>query len=218
VAPAWRRDRRGGFDDHPRPVGVFLVARLQPVPELSPWNVALILGICVGLLHCSRGDPSLHRLATRVGDLDDVFPIVLGGLALALVHEISTAAAVWLTVQAITIALAVAVGGWVLITESASDSEQRVFTVGTVLLLGGVAEFLSASALLSGLVAGALWGSIGGGTRENIARDVRHMQHPLVVLLLIIAGARAGFSLCWPRRWWCICFYASLPSSVEAGW
>jgi hypothetical protein len=177
-------------------VGVALVARLQPVPELSPWHVALILGICASASSTVPAiDRTAHRLVTRVGDLDDVFPIVLGGFALALAHEITSAAAAWLSVQAIAIALAAAAAGWVLITHSSSEAEQRVFAVGTVLLLGGVAEFLSVSALLSGLVAGAYWGFHGGPARDAIARDVRHMQHPLVVLLLLIAGARAGFTL-----------------------
>ena len=175
--------------------GVMYVARLQPVPEIAPWTVALIFGICASASSTVPAiDPSVHRLATRVGDLDDIVPIILGGVALALVHESTTGASLWLAVQAVAIALAVAVGGWMLITYSSSDAEQRVFTVGTVLLLGGVAEFLSASALLSGLVAGIFWGAAGGGARDKIARDVRHMQHPLVVLLLLVAGARAGWS------------------------
>lgn len=176
--------------------GVLYVARLQSVPEIASWTVALIAGICASASSTVPAiDPSIHRLATRVGDLDDVLPMVLGGLALALVHEATPAAAVWLTIQSVAIAVAVAVGGWLLITHSASDSEQRVFTVGTVLLLGGVAEFLSASALLSGLVAGIFWGTAGGEARDKIAIDVRHMQHPLVVLLLLVAGARADWSL-----------------------
>ncbi len=175
--------------------GVVLASRVEAVPGIAPGTLALILGICASASATVPGsDLTTYRLVTRVGDLDDVLPIVLGGLALALAHEISGAAAAWLTLQAIAIALAVAVGGWMLVMLSASDSEQRVFTVGTVLLLGGVAEFISGSALLSGLVAGAFLGTVGGGARERIARDVRHMQHPLVVLLLLMAGARAGYS------------------------
>ena len=177
-------------------VGVALTARLLPIPELSPWYVALVLGICASASSTIPAiDRTAHRLVTRVGDLDDVFPIVLGGFALGLAHEVSAPAAAWLSFQAIAIALAVAAAGWILITQASSESEERVFAVGTVLLLGGVAEFLSVSALLSGLVAGAYWGFHGGPARDTIARDVRHMQHPLVVLLLLIAGARAGFSL-----------------------
>ena len=176
--------------------GVMYAARIQSVPEIATWTIALILGICASASSTVPAiDPSDHRLATRVGDLDDLFPMILGGLALALVHETTPTAAALLTVQAIAIATAVALGGWLLITHSSSDSEQRVFTVGTVLLLGGVAEFLSASALLSGLVAGIFWGTAGGAARDRITVDVRHMQHPLVVLLLLVAGARAGWSL-----------------------
>jgi hypothetical protein len=176
--------------------GIMYVARLQPVPEIAPWTVALILGICASASSTVPGiDHSVYRLATRVGDLDDIVPVILGGIALALVHETTAAASLWLAVQALAIALAVALGGWMLIAYSSSDSEQRVFTVGTVLLLGGVAEYLSASALLSGLVAGIFWSAAGGAARDRIARDVRHMQHPLVVLLLLVAGARAGWPL-----------------------
>lgn len=173
--------------------GVFFALPLEPVPAIETGTLALILGICASAsATVPSTDLTAHRLVTRVGDLDDVLPIALGGVALALANEVSGGAAAWLTVQAIAIALAVAVGGWILVTQSTSDSEQRVFTVGTVLLLGGVAEFLSGSALLSGLVAGAFWGMAGGPARDRIARDVRHMQHPLVVLLLLMAGARAG--------------------------
>jgi hypothetical protein len=173
---------------------VLLAARVQPAAAL-PWTLALILGICASAsATVPASDLTAHRIVTRVGDLDDVLPIVLGGLALALAHEINSAAAAWLTLQTIAIALAVAAAGWLLVTRSASDGEQLVFAVGTVLLLGGMAEFLSGSALLSGLVAGAFWGWAGGGARERLARDVQHMQHPLVVLLLLIAGARAAYS------------------------
>lgn len=171
---------------------VLLALRVEPVPDIKPGTLALILGICASAsATVPSSDFTVHRLVTRVGDLDDLLPIVLGGFALALAHEVSAAAAAWLTVQAIAIALAAAVGGWMLVTQSTSEREQRVFTVGTVLLLGGIAEFLSGSALLSGLVAGVFWGAAGGGARDRIARDVRHMQHPLVVLLLLMAGARA---------------------------
>ncbi len=173
--------------------GVLLASRMERLPDIDPRTLALILGICASAsATVPSSDRTAHRLVTRVGDLDDMLPIVLGGLALALAHEISGAAAAWVTLQAIAIALAVAVAGWLLVTQSTSDSEQRVFTIGTVLLLGGVAEFLSGSALLSGLVAGVFWGTSGGIARDRIARDVRHMQHPLVVLLLLMAGARAG--------------------------
>ena len=176
--------------------GVLLVGRVQPLPDLSIWPIALLAGICAATSSTAPGaEPGGARaIVARVGDLDDVLPIVLGGAALALIREASPGGAAWIGVQAVGLALAVAYAGWLLVAQSSSDAEQRVFIVGTILLLGGIAAFLSLSALLAGLVAGMLWSAIGGDARDSIARDVGHMQHPLVVLVLLIAGARVGFS------------------------
>lgn len=176
-------------------IGFFFMAG-RPTPGTSVWFLALMVGICASV-SSTVPDPESNgsqTIAARIGDLDDVLPIVLGGVALALVRNSSPGAATWLTVQAIGLALAVALAGWLLIAQSMSEGEQRVFTVGTVLLLGGLAEFLSLSALLAGLVAGVFWNALDDGAWDRIARDVRHMQHPLVVLLLLIAGARLSVS------------------------
>lgn len=174
--------------------GVLLVLRFVPVTAgLPSWLLALLLGICAAASSTTAID-GLHRRAhvARLGDLDDVLPVVLGGVALAAIHGSDPGAAVWLAVQCAVLAIAVALAGWVLVGQSTSASEQRVFAVGTLLLVGGTAEYLSVSALLAGLVAGALWNALGGDASERLSRDVRHVQHPLVVLLLLVAGARVG--------------------------
>jgi hypothetical protein len=119
---------------------------------------------------------------------------VLGGIVLAALREATPEDVAWLTLQSIGLAVAVAYGSWLLISQSTSESEQRVFTIGAVLLLAGAAEFLSISALWMGLFAGIVWNLGRGDTRERIASEVRFMQHPLVVLLLLIAGARTSFT------------------------
>ena len=63
-----------------------------------------------------------------------------------------------------------------------------------LLLIGGVADALSLSALFGGLVAGAFWRYAGGRPRETIRRDVLFVQHPLLVVVLLLAGARADLS------------------------
>jgi hypothetical protein len=166
-------------------------------PGATGWLFAFLLGICAAASSTESTAPATlarRSLVERVGDLDDVLPILLGGVALALMRTPEPMTAAWLTAQGIGIGLAVGCAGWLLVTRAASESEQRVFTLGTILLLGGTAEFLSLSPLLAGLVAGALWSAIGGEARDRVSRDVRHMQHPLVVLLLLIAGARVLFS------------------------
>jgi uncharacterized membrane protein SirB2 len=169
------------------------VARVLGAPGGTVLTLALLAGTCASVsatVAAEAGGP--RAVVARIGDLDDVLPIAVSGVALAYLHEASPIAATWLTLNALGLALAVALAGWLLISASSSESEQRVFTAGTVLLLGGIAEFLSLSALLAGLVAGAFWSALGGKGRDLLARDVRHMQHPLVVLLLLVAGARAG--------------------------
>jgi Kef-type K+ transport system membrane component KefB len=81
-----------------------------------------------------------------------------------------------------------------LLTRASSETEERVFAVSALLLVGGVAAALSLSALFGGLVAGLLWRYTGRHPRETIRRDVLFVQHPLLVLVLLVAGARADLS------------------------
>jgi hypothetical protein len=176
--------------------GVVLTQLALPVPNVSVWLMAAILGICASASSTvpSPDSGSSDSVATRIGDLDDVLPIALSGIVLAAIRVATPEGVAWLTLQCIGLAIAVAYGARLLIAQSASQSEQRVFTIGAVLLLGGIAEFLTISALWIGLVAGVVWNFARGDARERIAAEVRSMQHPLVVLLLLIAGARSRSS------------------------
>jgi hypothetical protein len=197
--------------------GLLAVGAIRPLPGLGVELTALLLGVCAAASSTAFDSGRVQAVATRVGDLDDVLPIVIGGIALALLRDPAPAAAGLLTLQVIGLALAIGTSGWLLVSQSASEQEQRVFTIGTILLLGGVAEFLSLSPLLAGLVAGALWNGVGGNVRDRIAQDVRHMQHPLVVLLLVIAGARVGLL---PGLWAFIAAYVvlRLVAKLMGGW
>jgi hypothetical protein len=176
--------------------GVVLTQTVQPMLNLPLWLMAVILGICASASSTvsSVGATWADSVATRIADLDDVLPIVLGGLALAAIRESSPGSVAWLTLLCIVLAMAVAIGAWLLVAQSSSESEQRVFTIGAILLLSGIAEFLSLSALWIGLVAGVVWNVARGNARDRIATEIRYIQHPLVVLLLLIAGARARSS------------------------
>lgn len=166
---------------------------------LPYWFLALVLGVCaassstVSSARLEDADSPVGRLA----DLDDLLPIVLGGLALALLRDPSPVAALLLTAQAVGVALVIAMAGWLLLERSSSETEQRVFTVALLLLLGGAADYLSLSALLSGLVAGLFLQGVGGPARDSVRRDVLHVQHPLLVLVLIVTGARVDFPPTW---------------------
>jgi hypothetical protein len=170
--------------------GILAVSLVQH--PLEPWLFALLLGICAA----SSATPAETRedetgnTAARIGDLDDVFPIVAGGLALAIIRNVSLASATSLVLLLVVIALAIALAGWLLVAQTALESEQHVFVVGTLLLIGGATAYLSQSAMFGGLVAGLFWNLAGGPARERISQDVRYFQHPLLVLVLLAAGAR----------------------------
>jgi Kef-type K+ transport system membrane component KefB len=93
--------------------------------------------------------------------------------------------------QACGVTLALAAAAWLLLTRASSETEERVFALSALLLVGGVAAALSLSALFGGLVAGLFWRYAGRHPREAITRDVLFVQHPLLVLVLLVAGARA---------------------------
>jgi hypothetical protein len=181
-------------------VSVLLIGPMWGASSQLPfWLVALVLGICAA----PSAAASLHAAddaqspARRVGDMDGLLSIALGGAALALLRERSAAEAVPVLLQACGVALVIVLAAWLLIRTSSSETEQRVFTAALLLLLGGAADYLSLSALLSGLIAGILLQIIGDPTRDSIRRDVLHFQRPLLVLVLIVSGARLELQAPW---------------------
>jgi hypothetical protein len=155
------------------------------------WVFAVVIGLCASASATAIGPANEPpTLVMRIGDLDDVLPIIAGGLALAWMRELSAAATLSLAATFLAISLAIAMAGWLLVRQTDSEREQHVFVAGTLLLLGGAAAQLSQSALAAGLVAGSLWNLLGGTARDRIGRDMRYFQHPLLVLLVVVAGAR----------------------------
>ncbi len=168
----------------------------MPSPVTPFWTLILASGICAAT---SLTLPTANRLeprpaATRVVEFGVLLPIVAGGLVLAWLRAGSSAAALTLLAQASVITCALAAAGWLLLTRASSATEERVFAVSVLLLVGGVADALSLSALFGGLVAGMFWWYAGGHPRDTISRDVLFVQHPLLVLVLLVAGARADLS------------------------
>lgn len=157
---------------------------------LPPVVVALALGISASTSAAPSvdvGDERARRIAARVADLDDVLPILMGSVVIAMLGSAGMPALLGM-VATIGIGLLVAVAGWLLF-ERAHGAERGVFVLGTIALLGGCAAYLETSPLLSGLVAGWFWALTSGKTDRVVAHELRKVQHPLVVLLLVAAGA-----------------------------
>ena len=83
-----------------------------------------------------------------------------------------------------------AVAAWLLTSQRSSAKDDSLHWVAALLLVAGVAGALSFSALFAGLVAGVFWRFVGHPARDAIAGGVQFVQHPLLVVVLLVAGAR----------------------------
>lgn len=169
-------------------------AELPPAAE--SWALIASIGICAApSLTLPAGNPLDPRsVPARLAGLGVVVPIVAGGFLLARLRSDSPAEALQLLGQVSAITLALAGAAWLLLTKVSSVTEERVVALSALLLVGGVGEALSLSSLFSGLIAGVFWRYAGGQPRDSIGRDVLFVQHPLLVIVLLVAGARADLS------------------------
>ena len=153
--------------------------------------VALVLGVCASASAApapEQGGEGEHEIAARVADLDDVLPIVLGGLVIGIAGAETPVGPV-AAALAILVGLGTAVCGWLLFERAEGSAERAVFVLGCLALLGGAAAFAGASPLLAGMVAGWFWVIAPGESDRLVGGDLAKIEHPLVVLLLITAGA-----------------------------
>jgi hypothetical protein len=186
---------------------------------VAPGVVALGLGVAASASsagYADAGDSPVTRTATRIADLDDVMPLFVGGFALALASR-DPAAAAGLTALTCAIGLLVGVAGWLLFERAHGDAERGVFVLGAVMLAGGVPAFLRLSPLLAGLVAGLFWTHAPGQADRIVRTHLRRLQHPLVVILLVAAGASVRFSL---EALWLFVPYVAfrLAGKLAGGW
>jgi hypothetical protein len=178
-------------------VGFGLLALLERWQIQLPLDTALIavaLAISAAASAAIRAAhaPDDLRLAARLVDLDDVPLILLGALTVTYAAGRPIAMTVAVTVVA---AVLTGLAGTLLFERARNDAERAVFVTGAVLLLGGVAAFTNTTPLLSGCVAALVWQRTAGAADRIIADDLRRLQHPLVALLLIVAGALVEWSL-----------------------
>jgi hypothetical protein len=180
---------------------------------------ALALGLCASASSATSADPDSEpaaSVATRVADLDDVVPIVLAVGAFALLSRGQASTAVlWLGPPAV--GLVVGAIGWLVFDRAESGPERVVFVLSALALAGGAAAYLRVSPLAVGLVAGLVWTIAPGRADRVVESDLRKVQHPLVVLLLVTAGAHATLTA---AAWWLLPPYLlfRLAGKVTGAW
>jgi len=161
--------------------------------EASTVGFVLALGLCASTSSATSADPDSEPaagVATRVADLDDVLPIALAMVVFALQPPLAERTAWALALAPILAGLAVGTIGWLIFDRAESRAERSVFVLGALALAGGAAASLHVSPLAVGLVAGLFWTLAPGGADRVVQGDLNRVQHPLVVLLLVTAGAR----------------------------
>jgi len=178
-------------------IAAILVWAAPAFTPSSSWGLLLAGSVCAATsLTLPRGDPLEPRsIVASVTELGVLLPVLVGGLVLAWLRAGSFIGTLALVAQVTAVTLTLAAATWLLLTKTASETEERVFAIAALLLVGGVADALSLSALLGGLVAGLFWRVAGRRPRETIRRDVLFVQHPLLVMVLLVAGARAELTL-----------------------
>jgi hypothetical protein len=171
---------------------VFVLLGRWGVPLGTP---ALVVALALGLSASTSSAPAAqqpgddkHEVAARVADLDDLLPILLAGLVIGFAAPDPQPG-----LRAAGVALVVGLGigacGWLLFERSEGEAERAVFLLGCLALLGGATAFAGGSPLLAGLAAGWFWVAAPGQADRLVADGLRKIEHPLVVLLFITAGA-----------------------------
>lgn len=144
-----------------------------------------MLGVFIGLAI----DPRHPRLSAPA------VIAVSAGIAMAALRDATPLAQLLTALGIAAVAAGVAFAGWLLVGQADSDREQQVFIVGSLLLIGGGAAYTSLSAVFAGLLGGIVWSSGGNLARARIVQHLEYFQHPLVVVMLLVAGASITFSL-----------------------
>jgi hypothetical protein len=200
---SWRESRLLAAGSVQSAVTIAAIAAACAVTVRSSAIAELPFALFVVLVAACGGPSSSHLTAysqsaagaraIRIVDLNDVLPVIVAATALTLGAGIlAPREAGVLLLKAAGAGAAFAVAGRLLTDDADPDGERRVFIIAVVLLMAGAAEYLRVPSLLVGLVAGLVWGATDRG--ERLAGNVRSLQHPIAVTLLVIAGARLAVS------------------------
>lgn len=174
---------------------------------LGPHGLAVLTPDVMGILRPAvpvalavLGVSALVGLPTATSTPRAGLPVILGmAVLVSLGVALSPAdamASLRTAVSAAALGVMLAGAGWLVAAPHVDEEERRVFSIATLLLLGGVADYLGVSAVLIGWVAASAWRLVKPGILASIRLDAAYVQHPVTALLLVTAGALVQFT--WP--------------------
>lgn len=205
-------------------LATFWLLRSWALPlETSVVFVALMLGICAAASSATSAVASqqsphpVHRIASRIANLDDWIPVIAGGCALATVRAPDTVEALKFLGLTCLLGVLLATAGWLLFERASGAAERGVYVVGILVVLGGGAAYLRLSPLLAGAIAGMFWRLTPGGADRVVREDLHKIQHPLIVILLLVAGA--SLTRDWMAVWLLAAYVvARIAGKLSGGW
>ncbi|MFN8061485.1 MAG: hypothetical protein U0Q12_20165 [Vicinamibacterales bacterium] len=171
----------------------WLLARWQLPLDLSPLVAALTLGLAASASSAGTpeaGTDAQHDAASRIATLDDVVPIVGTGAMLVLLRATSMTEVLGLSALTVGLGAILAAAGWLLFEPLGDTAERSVYVIGILVAIGGATAYLRLSPLAAGVAAGLVWSLSPGIADRIVRRHVSKIQHALVVVLLVVAGAR----------------------------
>jgi len=173
--------------------GVWLLAPVVSSGSSSmPMGLlALLTAICAGTSAVVVSSSDSTPPGRAVAGTGSVPLLVSGALALAWVRHGTLSPGLSFVIQSNGIALVFAAAGWLALRRAASLTDQRIFAAATLALVGGAADYLGASAILAGVLAGLLWHAASGPAFELISRNTTYVLYPSLGLVLLTAGAHA---------------------------
>lgn len=154
--------------------------------------VALCLGLTAAASSAHTADPHDDpgaRAATRIADFDDLTLIASASVLLVLIRGSYGDVSAGLHVAPLVIGATVALAGLLLFEHAEGESERGLLVLGAIALLGGASAYLMTSSLAAGLIAGVIWTVVPGRADVILTSDAQKLQHPLVALVLLMAGA-----------------------------
>jgi hypothetical protein len=176
--------------------GLFLLlGSWQLRVPLEALAFASMAGICCSAsaaLH-SSANVGMGR-AAYLADADDVPLVLLGAVAIAALSGGSAAQIALRLGLTVVAGVSIGVAGWLLFDRATGAAERGVYVTGAILLIAGAGAYLGTSPLLCGCIAAVVWVRAPGGADRITAADLAGLQHPLVAILLIFAGATIAWT------------------------
>lgn len=194
--------------------GLLGAASAGAAPAASAWLFSLLCGVCAAssLTLPGRSADEPRRQSDALMSAEAAAAMAAGAAVLAMARRDHWTAAALLVAQNIGVVSLLGLASWLLARKTISTTERRVFAMAALLLVGGAADLLASSPLFGGLCAGLLWQRLGGPSREVLHRETLYLQHPFVVLILLVAGARSDLS---PLTFGLAAIYVSLRTAAR---